>query len=112
MCLWRRASDAALFAFVVMKDGHIDQLAFDLSTTKPSAKVVRSLKLATQSEGCVVDDRTGILYVAEEDEGIWTFDADPKGAAKAKRFAKVDKKPCSTMPKVWLLPLMTRKVDI
>jgi 3-phytase len=92
MCLWRRASDAALFAFVVMKDGRIDQLAFDLSGAAPTAKLVRSMKLATQSEGCVADDRTGILYVAEEDVGVWKFDADPSGSASAISFAQVDKK--------------------
>jgi 3-phytase len=91
MCLWQRASDKALFAFVVLKDGRIDQLAFDLTGAQPTAKVVRSMKLATQSEGCVVDDRTGVLYVAEEDVGIWTFDADPVGSTKATEFAKIGK---------------------
>ena len=61
MCLWTRKSDRVLFAFVVMKDGRIDQVALDLSGKLPAGRVVRSLKLATQSEGCVVDDRTGIL---------------------------------------------------
>lgn len=91
MCLWQRASDSALFAFVVMKDGRIDQLAFDLSGATPTAKLVRSMKLASQSEGCVADDRTGILYVAEEDVGIWSFDADPAASGEAKAFAKVNK---------------------
>lgn len=92
MCLWQRASDKALFGFVVLKDGRIDQLAFDLSGAKPTAKLVRSMKLKTQSEGCVADDRTGTLYVAEEDVGIWSFDADPAGSTKASVFAKVDGK--------------------
>ncbi len=92
MCLWRRAPDAALFAFVVMKDGRIDQLAFDLSGSSPTAKVVRSMKLASQAEGCVADDRNGMVYVAEEDKGVWTFEADPSGPTSAKSFAKVDKK--------------------
>ncbi len=91
MCLWQRKSDAALFAFVVLKDGRIDQLALDLTGAVPTAKVVRSMKLATQSEGCVADDRTGILYVAEEDSGVWTFAADPAGDTTPKTFTKVDK---------------------
>lgn len=91
MCLWQRASDSALFAFLVLKDGRIDQLQLDLSGAVPAAKVVRQMKLATQSEGCVADDRTGILYVAEEDAGVWTFAADPDGSTEAKSFAKVDK---------------------
>jgi 3-phytase len=92
MCLWQRASDKALFGFVVLKDGRIDQVAIDLNTAIPSGKVVRSMKLGTQSEGCVVDDRTGILYVAEEDVGLWKFDAAPDGANVPTAIAKADGK--------------------
>ena len=90
MCLWQRASDKALFGFVVLKDGRIDQVAIDLNTAIPRGKVVRSMKLGTQSEGCVVDDRTGILYVAEEDVGLWKFDAAPDGANVPTAIAKAD----------------------
>jgi 3-phytase len=92
MCLWQRASDKALFGFVVMKDGRIDQVAIDTSGATPTGKVVRSMKLGTQSEGCVVDDRTGILYVAEEDVGLWKFDAAPDGPVTATPLAKADGK--------------------
>jgi 3-phytase len=90
MCLWQRASDKALFGFVVMKDGRIDQVAIDTSGATPTGKVVRTMKLGTQSEGCVVDDRTGILYVAEEDVGLWKFDAAPDGPVTATPLAKAD----------------------
>ncbi|SFR75685.1 phytase [Sphingomonas jatrophae] len=76
LCLWRRASDRAVFAFVVMKDGRIDQFRIDASGSTATAQPVRTLRLTTQSEGCVADDRTGMLYVAEEDVGIWRFAAD------------------------------------
>ena len=90
MCLWQRASDNALFGFVVLKDGRIDQIAIDLNTAIPSGKVVRSMKLGTQSEGCVVDHRTGILYVAEEEVGLWKFDAAPEGSSVPTVIAKAD----------------------
>jgi len=92
MCLWQRASDRALFGFVVLKDGRIDQLAIDSNGPVPSGKVIRSMKLGTQSEGCVVDDRTGILYVAEEDVGLWKFDAAPEGSTVPTAIAKADGK--------------------
>jgi 3-phytase len=92
MCLWQRASDKALFGFVVLKDGRIDQVAIDTSGATPTGKVVRSMKLGTQSEGCVVDDRTGTLYVAEEDVGLWKFDAAPDGPVTATALAKADGK--------------------
>ena len=92
MCLWQRASDKALFGFLVLKDGRIDQVAIDIKGPVPTGKVVRSMKLGTQSEGCVVDDRTGVVYVAEEDVGLWKFDASPGGPVTATALAKADGK--------------------
>lgn len=90
MCLWVRASDRALFGFLVLKDGRIDQVAIDTDGARPHVTRVRSMKLGTQSEGCVVDDRTGILYVAEEDVGLWRFAADPSGSVTPIPIAKID----------------------
>lgn len=90
ICLYRRAADQALFAFLVHKSGRIVQLALDLAAAQPRATIVRELKLTSQSEGCVADDRDGRLYVAEEDVGIWRFDADPAASAQAASFAKAD----------------------
>ncbi|MBB4857558.1 3-phytase [Novosphingobium chloroacetimidivorans] len=91
LCLWRRASDKALFAFVVMKDGRIDQFRIG-AEARPSAQLVRQLRLGTQSEGCVADDRTGMLYVAEEDVGIWRFAADPSAPATPVPGPRVDRR--------------------
>ncbi|MEG3092900.1 phytase [Sphingomonas sp. PB1R3] len=90
MCLWIRARDHALFGFVVLKDGRIDQVRIDVSGPTPRVETVRSMKLGTQAEGCVVDDRTGTLYVAEEDVGLWRFAADPAAPTTATPIARVD----------------------
>ncbi len=92
MCLWTRARDKALFGFVVLKDGRIDQVAIDVSGLSPRVTTVRSMTVATQAEGCVVDDRTGLLYVAEEDVGLWRFAADPAASTTATPIAQVDGK--------------------
>lgn len=92
LCLWRRAADQAVFAFLVMKDGTVAQARLDVTGAAPKLEVVRTVKLATQSEGCVADDRTGVLYVAEEDVGVWRLDADPASKAPPKMFAPVDGK--------------------
>lgn len=92
LCLWRRAADRALFAFLVTKQGRIAQLQLDFSGAAPAAKLVRTLTLKSQSEGCVADDRTGQLYVAEEDVGIWRFAADPTASGEPARFASVDRR--------------------
>lgn len=90
ICLYR-APEAA-YAFIVLKDGTINQVALDLTGTTPAGRIVRSLKLGTQSEGCAVDDRTGILYVAEEDVGLWRFDARATGSTTPKKIAAADGK--------------------
>lgn len=90
MCLWQRKSDGQIYAFLVLKDGRIDQVEINLTGEIPSGKVVRRMKLGTQSEGCVVDDRTGLLYVAQEDVGLWRFDARPDASTKPKALGKAD----------------------
>lgn len=88
MCLW--ATPGALTAFIVIKDGTIRQI--ELDAAKANGRVVRTMKLATQSEGCVVDPRTARLYVAEEDVGIWRFDARASASTTPVKLAGVDGK--------------------
>lgn len=84
------ARDGGVDAFVVLKDGTINQVAIDLRGAAPAGAIVRTMKLATQSEGCVVDPQSRRLYVAEEDVGIWRFDARADGDVTPVAVAKVD----------------------
>lgn len=88
ICLYRNG--AATDAFIVLKDGTVNQIALDTSGAAPAGRIVRNLKLGTQSEGCAVDDRTGMLYVAEEDVGLWRFDARADGSPTPARIAAAD----------------------
>ena len=90
ICLGRDAG--VLSAFIVLKDGTINQVAIDASGATPTGRIVRTMKLGTQSEGCAVDDRTGTLYVAEEDVGLWRFDARATGSTTPVKLAAADGK--------------------
>lgn len=90
VCLYR--DNTSLYAFIVMKGGIINQVKLDVSGTAPTGQIVRTMKLATQSEGCVVDEATGRLYVAEEDVGLWRFDATPTGSKMPIKIASADGK--------------------
>lgn len=46
---------------------------------KIAGEKVRSWPLG-QSEGCVADDKAGMLYIGEEGVGIWRVDAEPDGS--------------------------------
>lgn len=87
LCLWREG--AFLHAYSVLKHGEVNHLQIALKTT-PTAKAVRTLKLATQAEGCVVDPRSRTLYVGEEARGVWAFDARANGVIDGRLIAAVD----------------------
>jgi 3-phytase len=87
LCLAARGE--TVDAFLVVKDGTIRQIGLKLDAS-PAGQVLRTMKLGTQSEGCVVDPRTQRLYVAEEDVGVWRFDARPDGETTPVAVAKVD----------------------
>lgn len=88
-CLWRRSADA-VFAIIPFNNGDVRTYALDLSGAAPTATLVRDVRLSSQTEGCVVDDRTGQLYVAEEEIGIWRMNADPQSKDAPAMIAKID----------------------
>jgi 3-phytase len=88
-CLWRRSANE-VFAFIPFNNGDVRQYALDLSGQVPAAALVRDVKLASQTEGCVVDDRTGLVYVGEEERGVWRMNAAPDSDRAPTLFARVD----------------------
>ena len=88
VCLTRQRG--ALYAFSVLKQGEVVQVRLDLSGAQPRGEAVRSLRLETQPEGCVVDARSNTLYVGEEVRGVWAFDARASGPVAGRLVAPVD----------------------
>jgi len=80
-----------LYAYVVYKSGTIAQMEIFRQGGAVVADRVRTMKLGTQSEGCVADDRTGKLYVGEEDVGVWRFGANAKDPVDGEKVIAVDK---------------------
>lgn len=75
-------------AVMVGKAGDIRQ--FDISDAggKPAGVLTRSFAVGGQSEGCVIDDETGSLFIGEEAKGIWRYKLDPAtGAARTQLAA-------------------------
>jgi len=71
VCLAARGDE--IDAYSVLKHGAIHQVRVSLAGPTPAGRIMRSLHLPSQTEGCVVDQRTGTLYVGEEGRGIWAF---------------------------------------
>lgn len=88
-CLYHRKEADELYGFVTDKSGAVEQWRLTANDSgKFSGEFVRKLRVATQPEGCVVDDANGVIFVGEEDVGIWSFNAKPDSDGKGQLIAK------------------------
>lgn len=93
LCMYRDRQGQT-FVFVGDPDGLVRQWKLTATPTgKVRAQPVRDLRFDTQTEGCVADDETGALYVAEEDVALWKLGADAKAGSAKKAIARVADNP-------------------
>ncbi|MDG2531609.1 phytase [Caulobacter endophyticus] len=77
LCMYR-GRKGATYVFVGDPDGLVRQWKLVAQANgKVRAVAVRDVKFDTQTEGCVADDETGALYLAEEDVALWKLGAEP-----------------------------------
>lgn len=85
-CMYRSHKSGKFYYLVTSKQGILEQYElFHDGEGAVSAKRVRQIRIGGQSEGCVADDDLGFLYVAEEDVGIWKYQAEPDGGVERNR---------------------------
>ena len=79
LCMYKSSKSKATYIFVS------DAITLTINQYRVlnffpiKTQLVREIKTDSTSEGCVVDDETGILYFAQEDEnsGVYFVDAEP-----------------------------------
>jgi 3-phytase len=81
LCMYVSPTSGDFFVFVNESgDGMFRQWRlFDDGSGKVGAEQVREFVVGTQAEGCVADDESGVLYIAEEDVGVWKYSAEADG---------------------------------
>jgi 3-phytase len=81
LCMYRSRISGDYFVFINESDrGMFRQWRLsDNGSGWVAAELTREFVVGTQAEGCVADDETGFLYVAEEDVGVWKYAAEPNG---------------------------------
>jgi 3-phytase len=91
LCMYQSAQSGRTYVFVTDSDGPLRQWELvDTGNGRVRAERVRDIPFATQTEGCVADDATGILYVAEEDVGLWRVGAEPDAPATPESIITVE----------------------
>lgn len=86
LCMYRSARSGETYVFINDSGGQTNgaKRQWRLVATaegRVRAEQVRDFAFGSQAEGCVADDETGVLYVAEEDVGLWRLSAEPDAGA-------------------------------
>lgn len=93
LCMYRNRKGAT-FVFISDPDGLVRQWKLVATPAgKVRAETVRDVKFGTQTEGCVADDETGKLYVAEEDVALWKLGAEPSAGQAMTAVVQVKENP-------------------
>ena len=74
ICVGPMSDEGALDVYSAPKEGVIYRTSLTVRQDGVSSKTVTLATVPSQPEGCVVDPRTGTLYVGEEAAGIWAID--------------------------------------
>ncbi|MBN1203647.1 MAG: phytase [Myxococcaceae bacterium] len=76
--LYRSAASGTLYAFMSDTTGTMQQLELrSLQDGGVDGLPVRSFEVGSAVSGAVADDQQGFLFVAEQNQGIWRYSAEP-----------------------------------
>ena len=84
-----QSHDGTQYAIANDKDGRFVQYRLDGSQGELKGTLVREFAVATQPEGCVVDDLRQRLFIGEEGEAVWALDASEDGSTEMTRVIGV-----------------------
>jgi myo-inositol-hexaphosphate 3-phosphohydrolase len=85
LCAYDSAQTGDLSVFVITRGGRVRQYRIhDADGDRLlQGSLVREFFVGSEAEGCVADDTAGVLYVSEEDRGLWRYGAEPgSGSAR------------------------------
>ena len=93
-CMYRSARSGKTYVFINDSNGEKRQWELiDAANGRVRAERVRDFAFASQVEGCVADDASGLLFVAEEDVGLWRLSAEPDGGSAMTMVARISENP-------------------
>lgn len=81
-CFYRSAISGKMYAFVTPNgSGQVRQYEIFDNNGRIDATQVRTLNVSSITESCVADDERGILYIGQEDEAVWRYNAEPENGS-------------------------------
>ncbi|MES2833185.1 MAG: phytase [Pseudomonadota bacterium] len=93
-CMYRSARSGKTYVFINDSNGEMRQWELiDAGKGRVRVQRVRDFAFASQAEGCVADDAAGLLFVNEEDVGLWRLSAEPDGGTEMTLVDRIDGNP-------------------
>lgn len=77
LCSYRSPIDDQHYVYINDESGRFQQYRISGSANKITGELVREFAVPSQPEGCVADVKTQMLYLGEEDAGVWRIGAEP-----------------------------------
>jgi myo-inositol-hexaphosphate 3-phosphohydrolase len=79
LCLYNSSLTGDVTAFVITRPGQARQFLLTDNDADGllEASLVREFAVGSEAEGCVADDEAALVYIAEEDVGLWRYGAEP-----------------------------------
>lgn len=81
-CFYKNIKTNELFSLSIGKDGLLEQYKIYSSNGHLYADSIQSYRFDTQCEGLVADHENGVLFVAEENRGVWKLDLTKENPEK------------------------------
>ncbi|WP_138469495.1 phytase [Poseidonocella sp. HB161398] len=92
----QRLPDGRVFALANYKSGHVFQWQLLDEAGQLGTRLARQWRVPSQPEGMASDDRAGMIYVGEEDHGIWRLDGAPEAEAAPEKVVSI---PSACLPR-------------
>ncbi|MDX2131442.1 MAG: phytase [Planctomycetota bacterium] len=92
LCAYTDPASRRTIAVVGSKGGVVRFIDLQDDAFKPAARVVREFTVGGQIEGMAADPERGVIYIGEEDVGLWQYSLNP-AAEPARRLVDVVKSP-------------------
>lgn len=73
LCMYSQASDSSIHVFVNGKEGIVEQYQLVENDSTVTFQLLHKYHAEGQVEGMVTDEERGLLYVGEEDGGIYVY---------------------------------------
>jgi 3-phytase len=86
--LYKSPLTQKIFAYMNSKEGEVEQWELFADGSLINARLVRTFHLNTQVEGMVADDENQVIFIGEEVNGIWKFNAEPDAPGEGTKLAQ------------------------